>query len=111
MTETLTAGSAQLFEELANDAGNWNGTPLIDFDGQPAKKGHLTDLKHKRLIETFVEDDGCTFASFTLRGLVLAVNNGHDFWVDDFSQGWHGMASAILETFRDALGMTTVESA
>ena len=109
-TTALTAGSAQLFEELAKDAGNWGGNPLVDFDGQPAKKGHLTDLKRKRLIETF-EDEGCTFVSFTLRGLVLAVNSGHDFWLDDFNQGWHGMASAILETFRDALGMTTVESA
>ena len=107
-TTTLTTGSAQLFEELAKDAGNWNGNPLIDFDGRPEKKGHLTDLKRKGLIETF-DDNGCTFAQFTLRGIVLAVNNGHDFWVQDFQYGWHGMASEVVEQYRLFVAPSTDE--
>ena len=65
----LTDGSTKLFLELLQDAGNWSGSPLVECT--PEERGHLTDLKKHKLLTTHI-DEGCTWASFTEKGLALA---------------------------------------
>lgn len=78
MTPTLTVGSHELFTRLAEDAPNWNGTPLLP-DLTPQQKGHLTDLKKKGLLE--VETlDGCPWVFFLPAGLELARAMGIRFF-------------------------------
>lgn len=72
-TATLTTASLKLFLSLANDAGNWSGTPLLEVN--ETEKGNLTDLKAKGLITTMT-DDGCVFACFTDAGIALAAEHG-----------------------------------
>lgn len=75
----LTDESRDLFISLLNNADNWGGTPM--FEGTQKQKGNLTDLKKKGLIDTFVEE-GCTFVSFTTKGVELArrvYNINHNF--------------------------------
>ena len=74
-TITLTDASRELFIALAEDSGNWSGTPLVEVD--EAGKGNLTDLKRKGLLITG-EDEGCTFAYFTQAGSDLAAELGID---------------------------------
>lgn len=75
----LTAESLTLFLDLANDAGNWSGTPLVDITN--AERGNLTDLKRKGLLST-MESDGDSFAMFTAAGVALAASHGIDIaWV------------------------------
>ena len=71
----LSPGSLELFLGLAEDASNWSGTPLVTVDA--AGKGHLTDLKKRGLLDTFV-DEGCSFATFTEAGIALAEEHGVD---------------------------------
>jgi hypothetical protein len=76
----LTPASLSLFIALADDAGNWSGTPMIDVT--PAERGNLTDLKTKGLLTTG-EDEGVMFAWFTDAGKALASEHGIDLsWVD-----------------------------
>jgi hypothetical protein len=72
-TPNITPDSFKLFMELANDAGNWSGTPLLEVS--PAERGNLTQLKVAGLLTTMT-DDGCVFAVFTDAGVALAVANG-----------------------------------
>jgi hypothetical protein len=62
-----------LFLALANDAGNWAGTPMVDITKE--QRGNLTQLKTANLIETFT-DDYATWADFTDAGKELAAENG-----------------------------------
>lgn len=73
----LTPASEALFLELARDAGNWGGTPLLDgnVSTDAASRGNLTDLKVKGLITTF-RDEGCTWVDFTRAGKQLAASHG-----------------------------------
>ena len=71
--ETLTPASLELFLELANDAGNWGGTPLVEVT--PAERGNLTHLKRAGLLVTQSEE-GDTFAYFTAAGAELAREHG-----------------------------------
>lgn len=73
MTTDLTPASLALFLDLARDADNWSGTPLIDVTD--AERGNLTDLKVKGLLTTF-EDRGDAFAVFTDAGNALAAEHG-----------------------------------
>ena len=59
-----------LFVQLASDAGNWNGQPLLP-DLTPQGKGFLTDLKKKGLVSTFT-GEGCQWVNFEARGEQLA---------------------------------------
>jgi hypothetical protein len=75
----LTPASLALFLALANDAGNWNGTPLLDISNK--ERGNLTDLKKNGLVKTF-KDEGCDWVSFTAEGKTFAASNGVDLsWV------------------------------
>lgn len=79
----LTPASTALFIALAQDAGNWGGTPLIDVS--EAEKGNLSDLKSKDLLSTMV-DDGCTFAYFTDAGVALAMTLDPTLTLEDFGR-------------------------
>ncbi len=71
----LTPASLELFTALANDAGNWSGTPM--FEGGQKEKGNLADLKKKGLLKTQTEE-GCTWVFFTEEGKVFGEANGID---------------------------------
>jgi len=73
--ENLTPRSLDLFLELAHDAGNWSGTPLVEVT--PAERGNLTHLKVAGLLTTHT-DEGDTFAAFTSAGRALAAEHGVD---------------------------------
>ena len=69
MINKLTDGSFQLFSDLAEDAGNWSGTPLFggNVGGDAESKGHLTHLKKIGMLTTFVDEDDrtCAWVEFT----------------------------------------------
>ena len=69
----MTPNTEKLFKELADDAGNWSGTPLLDITA--AQRGNLTDLKKLGLITTF-KSDGWDFVDFTDAGKALAAEMG-----------------------------------
>lgn len=75
METTLTAASLALFLDLADDAGNWSGSPLVDISN--SERGNLTHLKREGLITT-MESDGFVHASFTPTGAKLAAEHGID---------------------------------
>ena len=62
----LTEASSKLLESLAHDAIDWDGYPLLDINKN--ERGNLTDLKHKGLLITFIEED-VTWVKFTDNGL------------------------------------------
>ncbi len=76
-TTDLTAGSLDLFLAYAMDAPDWGGTPLVggNVGAKPADKGHLTDLKKKGLVTTYM-DEGNAWLSFTDEGKALAAEHG-----------------------------------
>ena len=53
MSNDLTDDSLKLFLALANDAGNWNGMPMIGGNvcNTKAELGNLSDLKKRGLPE------------------------------------------------------------
>jgi hypothetical protein len=69
----LTAESLELFIEIASDADNWNGQPIINISKE--QRGNLSDLKKKGLLVTF-RDEGCDWADFTPEGRSLAQIHG-----------------------------------
>lgn len=71
--DSLTQETKRVFLAYAKDAGNWNGTPLVD--GSKAERGNLTHLKRAGLVETFV-DDGHKWLTFTEAGKAVALANG-----------------------------------
>lgn len=75
----LTAATKALFEGLAKDAPNWNGSPIVDVS--KTEEGNLSDLKKKGLLTT-TEEDGCLFAEFTDSGVELARSMGHEISTD-----------------------------
>ena len=80
MSAPITDASLALFLSLAEDAGNWSGTPLAEVTA--AERGNLTQLKRAKLLVTFV-DEGCPFVSFTPAGVALAAEHGQDLsWID-----------------------------
>lgn len=72
----LSPASLSLFLELANDADNWNGTPL--YQGNKSQNGNLMDLKKHGLIKTEQDEDNkrCVWVFFTNAGKQLATENG-----------------------------------
>lgn len=76
-TKTITDTSLELFLDLARDAGNWSGTPLLGGNvevGTPGR-GNITQLKRAGLLTTF-RDGGDAFADFTDDGIALAAEHG-----------------------------------
>jgi hypothetical protein len=75
----ITEASKSLFTELADDAGNWSGQPLIGGNVELTKeeRGNLTHLKKLNLIATF-NSDGDMFVSFTAEGVAYAKSLGID---------------------------------
>lgn len=69
----ITKRSLTLFLELAKDAGNWSGTPLLA--GSASDRGNVTQLKAAGLITTLT-DRGETFVCFTSTGQALAAQHG-----------------------------------
>ena len=76
-TTTMTAATLKLFLDLAKDAGNWNGMPMLDGNVKSSKelRGNLTHLKRAGLLGTQV-DDGQTWVFFTDKGMDLAESHG-----------------------------------
>jgi len=80
----LTETSKQLFIEYAQDAGNWNGTPLVggNVSGSKQDRGNLTQLKKAGLIGT-VKDGTGTWLYFTSLGIRCADALGIDLsWIE-----------------------------
>lgn len=77
----LSDGAMGLFLRLANDAGNWSGTPLVD-GLTPEEKGYLTDLKKKGLLDTEEHERGCVFAFFSDLGYRIARASGVEIYRD-----------------------------
>jgi hypothetical protein len=73
MIINLTAASQDLFISLAQEAEEWNGTPLLDIT--LAQRGNLTDLKKNDLLTTF-KDEGCDWVLFTDAGKTFAASLG-----------------------------------
>ena len=73
----LTETSWKLFEALAGDAADWDGTPVWDYGHDRKLCGNLTDLKKKGLVATSVEE-GTEWVHFTELGAALAQDElGH----------------------------------
>ncbi|WP_147312486.1 hypothetical protein [Thermomonospora umbrina] len=75
----LTPASHELFMALAEDAGNWSGTPPTDGNVQIGKegRGNLTQLKRAGLLTTF-QHDGTAWVRFTALGVQYAKAHGVD---------------------------------
>ena len=73
----FTEGSEALFRELAADATNWNGEPLLGGNVRMDQKlkGNVTHLKKLGLITTFA-DEGNTWVIFTDSGKAAASDFG-----------------------------------
>jgi hypothetical protein len=73
----ITETSLKVFLAYADDAGNWNGTPLVggNVGGDKAERGNLTQLKVAGLITTDIEE-GHTWLFFTDAGKALAAQHG-----------------------------------
>ncbi|NDG28208.1 MAG: hypothetical protein EB120_13660 [Proteobacteria bacterium] len=79
MNAILTEKSKELFLILAQDAGNWGGTPLLggNFSFTKEDRGNLSDLKKKGLVYTFKEERD-EFVGFTDEGKAYAATLGFD---------------------------------
>lgn len=75
----LTDTSHQLFMELADDAGNWSGQPLLGGNVSSSKelRGNVTQLKRAGLIST-QQDEGQTWVNFSPKGIEYAAQHGKD---------------------------------
>ena len=73
----FTEASEALFRELAADAVNWNGEPLLGGNVRMDAKlrGNVTHLKKLGLITTFV-DEGDTWVIFADSGKSAASDFG-----------------------------------
>ena len=81
MEITITAESKRVFEAYAQDAVNWNGTPLVggNVGGSKEERGNLTQLKKA--------------------GLITTENNGIDLWVEFTDAGREYAASLGISGF------------
>jgi hypothetical protein len=79
----ITEASKKLFLDLANDAGNWNGTPGLgcNVPSDRHTRGNVTQLKRAGYVTTF-KDEGITWVQFTVEGKAFAKANGVDLsWI------------------------------
>ena len=85
----LTKTSKALFIAYAQDAGNWNGMPLVggNVQGSRQKRGNLTQFKKAGLIGT-VKDETGTWLWFTAAGIDYAGTLGIDLtWIESYRYG------------------------
>lgn len=75
----LTPTSIKLFCYLANDAGNWNGQPLLDGNMTKELRGNLTQIKRAGLLTTHKEE-GCVWVTFTDKGKEYAATHDIDLY-------------------------------
>lgn len=75
---TLTPKSLDLFLALANDAGNWSGTPLLggNVPSDRSTRGNLTHLKKAGLVDTSTDEENRVWVSFTTLGQSFAAHQG-----------------------------------
>lgn len=75
----ITTASHELFMDLAKDAPNWSGTPLLGGNVEITKeeRGNLTQLKRAGLLTTRL-DEGNVWVYFTAAGEAYAAENGVD---------------------------------
>jgi hypothetical protein len=75
--QEITEQSHNVFIAYAEDAGNWNGTPLVggNVGGSKEERGNITQLKKAGLITTSTES-GDTWISFTESGKAYAAEHG-----------------------------------
>ena len=73
----ITKTSLAVFLAYADDAGNWNGQPLVggNVGGSKEERGNITQLKRACLITTDI-DEGNTWLQFTAAGKALALEHG-----------------------------------
>jgi hypothetical protein len=73
----ITTASLALFDDLAADAPNWSGQPLLDGNVVITKeeRGNLTQLKRAGLLTTFL-DEGNIWVIFTDKGEEFAASRG-----------------------------------
>lgn len=80
--DVVSSGSLALFKDLIDDAPNWSGQPLFggNVGGSQESKGHLTDLKKKGLVETWVDDEdrSLSWVCFTAKGRRFAATIGYE---------------------------------
>lgn len=78
----ITETSLQFFKELAGDANDWDGTPLLGGNVVMTKelRGNLTQLKHEGLLIT-EKADGHDWIRFTEKGRDFARELG--IWMSD----------------------------
>lgn len=73
--KAITEKSTRLFFAYAEDAGNWNGQPLVggNVGGSKEDRGNLTQLKKAGLIETdYDQYEDLTWIRFTDAGKEFA---------------------------------------
>src|SRR5262245_54050501 len=86
-TPKLTPGVLKLFTDLAEDAGNWSGTPLLggNVPTNSRTNGYLIHLKKAGLVTTFTErveglrrgrERTLTWVEFTEAGAAYAKELG-----------------------------------
>jgi hypothetical protein len=73
----ITDISKNLFLAYANDAPNWNGSPLVggNVGGSKEERGNLTHLKVAGLLTTHY-DEGNSWITFTEAGKAYALSFG-----------------------------------
>lgn len=79
----ITEKSQELFKALAQDAGNWGGSPMLGGNVVESKeeRGNLTQLKRAGLLST-QKSDGEVFVYFTEAGKAYAATLGIDLsWI------------------------------
>lgn len=80
----LPTNARELFVKYVQDAGNWNGTPLVGSNvtllGEKEDRGLLTYLKRAGLVTTSQDADNrkCFWLHFTPDGVAYAKSLGHD---------------------------------
>ena len=74
-TATMTIETEKLFVELGEDAGNWGGQPMLDYNVSIGRhrRGNLTDLKKLGLLRTEPTEMGPCVV-FTDKGKELLKN-------------------------------------
>ena len=78
---SISKTSMELFLDLARDADNWSGCPLIGGNVEMTKelRGNLTQLKRAGLLTT-QREQGEVWAIFTAAGKALALEHGIEIW-------------------------------
>lgn len=75
----LPTNALKLFLLYAEDAPNWNWTPLFNGNvcllGEKEDRALLTWIKKTGLVTTFLSD-GNSWIKFTDKGIALAAENG-----------------------------------